>query len=250
MRENWRRASDSVPKRIMKKLLLFMVVIIIPAAAFILIFNIKNVTVLGATQYTNEEIRDKVITTKSETNSLILYLEYKFFRKVHIPFIEKIDVEMKNPHSVTLYVYEKRMIGCVSFLGEYLYFDKDGVVVESSSKLLEKIPQINGLKFNKVILGEKLEVQKDTLFDVILNLTQLIEKYELDVDEIRFNNSYEVTITSDSNKVLLGKKNTYDEELSELKDLLPKAKGLNLSIDLRNYRKGKEIIGRPENSTN
>ena len=63
------------------------------------------------------------------------------------------------------------MIGYVEYLGTNLYFDKDGIVVESSSEILEGVPKISGLKFSEVTLYEKLPVEDDHVFQVILNLT-------------------------------------------------------------------------------
>ena len=45
--------------------------------------------------------------------------------------------------------------------GDYLYFDKDGIIVESTSKRIAGIPLVKGLKYHKIVLNEKLEVQKD-----------------------------------------------------------------------------------------
>jgi cell division protein FtsQ len=176
--------------------------------------------------------------------------------------------------------------GCVEFMGEYMYFDKDGIVVEGSAKRLKDVPVIKGLEFSKLILSEKIklvdhkntvteteeEASKDTkkqkdqeaekitqeqkteealtdeLFDVIINLTQLIDKYELPVDTITFNKNYEVSLDCGDITVLLGEKSTYDEALSELKNILAKSSGRKIIIDIS---KGiNNIIGTPKRPTN
>lgn len=247
MGKNEQKRSKGALTRIWQRTLGIILLIGIPALLFVSTFSIKNVTVIGSTRYSTEEISEKVLQSKFDGNAILLYLKYQYFTDIKIPFVEKIDVEMADNHSVNIYVYEKKVTGCVEFLGEYLYFDKDGIIVESSSQMLEDIPQIRGLRFNKIILHEKLEVQKEELFDVILNLTQLIGKYELGVSTISFSSSYEVTIDCGDIEVLLGKKSTYDEPLSELKNILAEAKGMKLSIDMRNYVKGtKTIIAKPE----
>jgi cell division protein FtsQ len=241
------RNFDSVPKRIIKKLLAVLLIIGIPVLLLAITFHVKNVKVVGTNRYTSEEIKDKIIKTKLDTNALYLYLKYKYFNKITIPFIEKVDVELADNHTVKIYVYDKMVTGCVDFLGEYLYFDKDGIIVESSPKRLKDIPLIKGLKYNKIILNEKLEVQKEELFDVILNLTRQIDKYGLDVDSISFSNDYEVTLQCGDIKVLLGKKSTYDEALAELKNMLAEAKGMKIEIDMRNFVKGTNVIyAKPE----
>ena len=44
-------------------------------------------------------------------------------------------------------VYEKAVIGYIRYMGCNMYFDKDGIVVESSTETFEKVPEIIGLKF-------------------------------------------------------------------------------------------------------
>lgn len=234
--------SDNVLRRIGKKVLIFLIIIVIPAVLFIGFFHIKNVEVVGTQRYTADQIKGLVFQSKPDSNSLYLYLKYKFFKEKPIPFIEKIEVEMIKPNSVKLSVYEKMVAGCVEFMGEYLYFDKDGIVVESSSQRIDRVPMVKGLEFNEIILHEKLKVQKEELFDTIINLTQLINKYDLDVDIISFSSNYEVTLECGDNTVLLGKKDTYDEVIAELKSILKEADGMKLRIDMRNYVKGTDSI--------
>jgi cell division protein FtsQ len=283
---NMQRNSNNVGLRIGKKLLILLMMVGIPAFILLTSFNIETVEVIGAKEYTSEQIKEQVITSPQEHNALYLYLKYKFFSTPVLPFVEKMNVEMNGNHAVTIYVYEKMVAGCVEFMGEYLYFDKDGIVVESSSKKLNRIPEIKGLKFSEIILNEKLKVQNvsledqdmnaeqdqkltdkqklklqqekeqeekirnNKLFDTIINLMQLIDKYELDIDTISFNAGDEVTIDSDGIRFLLGKKSTYDEEFSEIKSIMEKAKGMNITIDMRNYVKGMEnIIAKPKKAT-
>jgi cell division protein FtsQ len=250
MSRNRKRNSNNVLGRISKRIMAVLLIIGIPAVLFVSTFHIKKVEVVGSERYNAEQITEQVMKTKPDSNTLFLYLKYRYFTKVKIPFVEKVDVEMVNNHSVTINVYEKMVAGCVEFMGEYLYFDKDGIIVESSSIRLEDIPLIRGLQYDKIILNEKLEVQKNELFDVIINLTQLIEKYDLGVDTISFNNKYEVSVDCADIKVLLGKKSTYDEALSELTNILKEVEGMELTIDMRNYVKGTDnIIAKPKKPT-
>lgn len=245
-----RRNSNNVLLRLLTKALGILLIIGIPALLFINTFSLKDVQVVGCEKTTKEQITNMLVKTKTDKFSLLLYLKYEYFVSPKIPFVEKIDVEMVNNHSVQIQVYEKMVTGCIEFMEEYLYFDKDGIIVESSSKQLERIPVIKGLQFNKIILYEKLEVQKEELFNVILDLTRQIEKYDLDVDTISFNSRYEVTIYCGDIKVLLGKRNVYDEVLSELKNILDKAEGKSIEIDMSRFEKGTDrIIAKPKKST-
>lgn len=227
------RKNNSVLNRIGLRLLKLIVFIIIPIMVFIYAFQLKSINITGSSRYNEETIMDRIISSEADKNTLVLYLKYKYFMDIKIPFVEKMSFDLVDRNSINIQVYDKRIIGCIEFMGDYLYFDKDGIIVESSSKRLYDIPLIKGLKYNKIVLNEKLEVQKEELYDVILNLTQQIEKRELEVDTISFNNQYEVTLELGDIKAMLGKRSTYDEILAKLENIMVKAKGQKLTIDMR-----------------
>lgn len=237
-----RKNKNSLLVRLVIKpliLILFIGCILIPV---LYIFQMKEIRIEGTERYTSEDMKSRMITTQWESNTIYLYFKYKYFEEMTLPFIQKFDVTMVDNNTLNIQFYEKRITGSVEFLGEYLYFDKDGIIVESSSTKLPEIPQVKGLKFNKVVLNEKLEVQKDELFEVILNLAKLIEYHQLDIHTIHFSNANEVTVESGNIKVQLGKQSTYDDVLMELKGILKEIKGESYSIDLRDYVKGKNKI--------
>jgi len=247
MNKKAQRKSNNVLMRLCYRIFSLVLILGIPILFLVYTFSLKNITVIGLTHYTEDEIKKAIIQDTTDSNTILLYLKYKYFKDIKLPFVEKMEFELINRNTIKIQVYEKMVSGCVEFMGEYLYFDKDGIIVESASQPLEDIPLVLGLNFNKIILNEKLEVQKEELFDVILNLTQLIKEYELDVTTIYFDNNLEVTIDCGDIKILLGKQVTYDEALSELKNILLKANGMKLTIDMRDYVKGKDtIIANPD----
>ncbi len=256
-----RRNSNSVRKRFMVRGLKLVVFIILPLLIFGYLFRVEDMTVIGVTRYTQEEIKEQLVKSRLDTNSLLLYLKYTYFTDVKIPFIEKVDLELTDNNSVRVRVYEKMVAGCVEFMGEFLYFDKDGIIVESSPEQLPDIPLIKGLQFNKILMNEKLEVQKEALFGTILNLTQQIDKFGLEVKTIRFNKDSEVTVDCGDYVALLGKRSTYDEVLSELRDILQgsggelnqvldRSEGTILELDMSNFSRGtKAIVATPKKSS-
>ncbi|ABX42833.1 cell division protein FtsQ/DivIB [Lachnoclostridium phytofermentans] len=225
--------------------LAILLIILIAVIVLFMNFRLENVIVEGSTRYTEEEIKNRLITKKTDQITLFYYLRQRFSEPVSIPFVQKVVVSMENRNTIHVTVYEKMVVGCVEMMGSYLYFDMDGIVVESTKDKLEDIPQVTGLKFNKLVLHEKLEVQKEGLFETILNVTKLIKKNELPIDAMRFNSEYELTLTSDGIEVSLGRKEFYDEQLAALKNILEAAGDKKLkSIDMKNYSKNnKNIIG-------
>ena len=111
-------------------------------------YTVTTVYVEGNVHYTNEEIMDMVMEGRYGNNSLLLSLKYKDKSIVGVPFIEKMDVSVVDPHAVKIEVYEKTLAGYVEHLERYMYFDKDGIVVESSKEKTPGIPMVTGLAFD------------------------------------------------------------------------------------------------------
>ena len=153
-------------------------------------------------------------------------------KKKTIPFIQKYDVEIQWPRGMYITVYEKAVIGYIRYMGCNMYFDKDGIVVESSTETFEKVPEIIGLKFNSIVLDSKLEVGDDEVFRHILDLTQSFDKYNLDVSKVYFDSSDNVILYIDEVKVYLGKSDDYTDKLFELKQMETKFAGLKGSAGL------------------
>lgn len=232
-------------KKIKKFVLFFLVTGIVLAGVLIFVMGkIKNVTIAGCEFYTEEEIKEKVMCDTITRNSLGLYLTYQFNKGVEIPFVEKISVNVTSWDSVEIIVYEKAMMACIKYMGEYLYFDKDGVVVESASSPVENIPVIEGVSFQKMNLYEKLEVKEDGIFEKILGISQLLSKYKINLDKVVFEYDKSVTLYTGKIRVKLGKKERYDEQIAELSKLLPKAQKKKLKgvLNMENFQEGQNQV--------
>lgn len=124
--------------------------------------------------------------------------------KLEIPFIAKTVIDIKWPSTINITVYEKSIIGYVHYYGSYMYFDKDGTVVESSCQLIDGIPEIKGLTYNHIVLNEKLDVNVPEVFGAIMDLKQYLDKYNIDIDEIDVDDELQLSVKIGKIKVLLG----------------------------------------------
>ena len=211
---------------------------------FFFAFRITTVKVTGNTYYTEEEIKEHVISGVLEQNSLLLYLKYRYVGIEDMPFVEKITVTRKGNNKVVIRVYEKSLTASVKYMGQYVYFDKDGIVLESLSEPIEGVPCIEGVTFSQFVLYEKLQVEDEGIFEKILDLSQLLERYKLQVEEIRFTKGNEVILQSGNVRVFLGNRAFYDEQIVALSEIFPKALEQNMSgdIDMENYEVGDRVI--------
>lgn len=198
-------------------------------------YKVTTVHVDGNVHYTNEEIMEMVMGGRFGDNSLFLSLKYRDKGIEGVPFVETMDVDIEAKDTIRITVYEKALAGYVRYLGRYIYFDKDGIVVETSEEETAGIPQVTGLAFDHVILHDKLPLDKPELFDEILNITQQLAKYNLSADRIYFNTNYEVTLYFGEAKIELGENKDIDEKIMKLQYILPDLLGKSGTLDMREY---------------
>lgn len=200
------------------------------------VYTIQTVYVEGNLHYTQEEIQDIVMEGPMGDNSLYLSFKYRNKGITDIPFVDVMDVSILSPDTIKITVYEKALAGYVKYLDTLMYFDKDGCVVECSKVKTVGIPQIAGLSFDYVILGEVLPVENPEIFDSIMSITKLLDKYELTADKIYFHASNDITIYFGDVKAALGSDaDTLEDKLMNLPQLLEKVAGKSGTFRLENY---------------
>lgn len=205
-------------------------------------YTIKTITVEGNVHYTNDEIVDMVIQNRLDHNSLYLSLKYTKKGMKGIPFIEKMSVDILAPDTIKITVYEKAVAGYIEYLGKYMYFDKDGIIVETSDKKTAGIPQITGLEFEYVVLHEILPIKNTGIFQSILDITQLLSKYEISAEKIYFDKNEQMTLYFENIRVRLGDISNIDDKLTRLKAILPELEGEKGILRMENYEEGMKNI--------
>lgn len=222
-----------------KKLLVITALVMllgVGTAYFIEKYTVDTIIVEGSTHYTTEEINEMVIGDGFfAKNSVFLSLRYRNKEIKDVPFIETMSVRILSPTSVKITIYEKAVAGFVEYMGQFIYFDKDGTAIESSAVRTEGIPQVIGMEFDHVVMYEKLPVSDPDIFKKILDVSQLLAKYEIKVDKIFFDKDYRITLYFDQARVKLGTFDNVDEKIIRLKAILPELKGKKGVLKMENY---------------
>lgn len=195
-------------------------------------FMVTDITYTGNKHYTQQQMTECIFGTE-HPNALIYTLFGK--KNKNIPFIQKYDVEVTWPNKMNVAVYEKAIVGYISYMGCNMYFDKDGIVVESSTDLYENVPQIDGLKFDSIVINTKLDVGNADIYNTILDLIQSFDKYDIDVDKVYFDASYNITLYIGDVKVSLGSSKDFTDRLFELKQLSSRFGTLKGTLYLDDY---------------
>ena len=204
-------------------------------------YTIRNVYVEGNLHYTNEEIKEIVMEGPLGNNSLYLNLKYRNAGIENVPFVDVMDVEVLSPDTIKIIVYEKALAGYIEFMDNYLYFDKDGYVVENSNIITEGIPLITGFDFSYVVMGEKLPVENETVFTNIMDITKLLSKYELAADKIYFASESDIIVFFENIKVKLGTTKNLEEKIMNLPQFLSSLVGKSGTLNLENYAQDSRV---------
>lgn len=210
-------------------------------------YSITTIYVEGNVHYTNEEVISMVMDGNYANNSLLLSLAYRNRSIDGVPFVEKMDVSVLDSHTVKIEVYEKALAGYVEYLDRYMYFDKDGIVVECSDEKTPGIPQVAGLSYDHVVLHEPLPVEDAEIFKQILNITQMVNKYSLSADRIYFGQDGAVTLYFGDVKAALGTGINLEEKIMRLQYMIPELSGKKGTIRMENYtEETKSVTFEPE----
>lgn len=205
-------------------------------------FRITSVMVEGNIHYSTDQITEMVMNSDFSNNSVFLSMQYHNKSITDVPFVERIDVSVVDRQTVKITVYEKALAGYVQYLGSYMYFDKDGIVVESSNVLTPGIPEVSGLKFNHVVLHEALPVENEEIFQEILNITNLLNKHGLSATKIQFDSLYDVSLHFGKVRVIMGEDADMDQIIMHLTGILPHLEGKSGVLHMENFSESNKDI--------
>jgi len=225
-------------------IIVVMSIFILGGAAAYLVFgyHVTKVKVEGNLHYTEKEIEAMVLKGNWMDNSILLSLQYRNKSIEGVPFIESMDVEVESKNTIKIAVYEKALAGCVNYLGQYMYFDREGIVVEVSGEVTEGVPEVTGLDFTSVMLHEPLPVEDTEVFSNILSISQLLDKYEIAADKIHFDNSMEVTLYYDEVRVKIGDDRNLDEKIMQLPGILEELTGKKGVLWMDDYTQDTQTV--------
>ena len=211
----------SSEKRSRKWLVVLAVIIVL--AAGICSVNIRQVTVTGNSRYTEKEIVDMIFQKNMDWNSTYCYLQDHVKDHQQIPFVEDYKLVFQNPFHVQVIIHEKTVVGYVSYMSSF------------TNQKLDGIPCITGLKFGHIVLHHPLPVEEKSVFESILNVTQVLETYNLKVDKIQYNSKGEATLYMNDLEVALGDSKDISGKISELSDMMPELEGKKGILYLDTY---------------
>ena len=209
------------------------------AGYYLYSLRITEFTFSGNTlRYSDEELESLIFTSDIEYNPV--YAMFVDKQDKEIPFIAKYEIDIEWPDKANVTVYGKDIIGYVYYKDFYIYFDKDGIVVELSKEQLDGVILMEGLDFGQMVLHQKLPTKKEESFQLILSLGKMIKKNEIDADKVVFDSELNMTLYVGNIEIVLGRDEFLDEKMTKVRVLLPSLTEYSGVLNLENYREGND----------
>lgn len=242
---NLKLVKNTKRKKLNKAFLFLCIAVILGTGIYFLItdFSIQNIEVKGNTTYTDGEIIKAVKEQDYVENTLVMIAQNQVFGQTYLPFIENITMGYDDSHTLKIKVKEKLRAGVFEYMNKNVYFNSEGIALESRNQLFEGVPVVTGVSFDKMVLGEQIPV-KGNYFNTIMNITKKISTYGLEISEIHFENEDDITLFSGKFEIYLGASMYLDGKMSKISGILSSVskkhkKGV---IDMHLYTDEKNII--------
>lgn len=195
-----------------------------------LLFQARTVDVYGNERHSSEEIISGLIDDMFSKNTLYLLWKYKDGEVPDtLPFLNTMQIQMKSPFHIEVVVQEKELVGYID-KGEYVYFDKSGIVLQMTENAYTDVPIITGVGTAEPVLYQKLPTESSAQLRTILSLLQLLTYHDLKAEEIRFSENMEITVFIDKIEVSLGQDEYLEEKIANLKAILDSMNGTEQGV--------------------
>lgn len=234
IKEKRRRARRI--KRIASAVLIILLVAAAAAVVVVRVFQVKHVEVEGNELYGADVIEQTVLNDEYSWNSLYVFLKYRFIRTDEVPFVDTMEITLKDPQTLHIKVYEKGMMGYlyIPAIDENAYFDKDGFVVETSAEKIPDVAQIKGIECSEVVLYEKLPIDAGALRD-ILTLTQALKRSGMIPDSVTYGVRNEPVLKYGKIKVEMGDLALLTQKVERMDKIMPQLTGKEGTLHLETW---------------
>ncbi len=203
----------------------------------IFFFRVKKVSVEGNTYYSQQEMAEMFQSNFMEKNLLSFWLLDKLSLTPQFDFIREYEVSYPSPNEVHIKLFEKTIVAGIAYSNQYIYFDKDGTVMQSANEPVGKIPLFETKSMTTFTLYKKIKMEDAGQLSQIINLANLFQHYNITWDRVQFGENSEAYLYSGDIRVDLGKEDNYDEQIAALASILSQMQkeGKKGTIDMSNY---------------
>lgn len=240
-----KKAKSPIRRRIR---LIVLAAVLVLLVLFLSLFQITNVIVTGNDRYTDEQIKGYCIDDSTFNNTVIYSLMHQRVEPEAVPLLEYIEVIYVDRNTIQLKVHEKQTIGMFRVGEKVCCIDQDGRVIEildyaESGDL--NLPLINGLG-SRGTVGEVIELEDDSVLNVLQALKSAFDKYELMPESIDVEKNekevYIYTLHYGNVTVQLGADELLEEKMRRVSAIVPQISEMSGTLHLENYEEDTENI--------
>lgn len=188
---------------------------------FFTYYQVDEVQVMGSSHYSEKQIKKMVLRGPMASNSVLSPLIYTKKNTKDVPFVEGYTVTRLNRHTICVSVKEKDIVGCIPYLDSYIYFDRNGTFIESSTERNEKIPFFDGIKVKHVIYNEELPIKDKMVMNTAVALSTIFQKNDKIPDHIEFSDDGQISLLYGDITVKLGKDEYLEDKMTRVLAILP-----------------------------
>lgn len=201
--------------------------------AFLLLFHVQKVEISGNQYSKKNEILEWVKEDPYTSNSMYAFVKFKTGSYEKPVYLEKIKVGLGAPWKLKINVEEKKIVGCIQEDSQYVYFDKEGLVMVKESQMIEGVPLFEGLEAGPSEQYKKLSLQNEKAFTCILEMMEQVKKNKLNPDRIVWEND-SMNLYFEEICVRFGK-TRFDEKIIQIPPILEKLNGKKGILHLEHY---------------
>ena len=201
----------------------FFVVILIIAVifgTFFYLFHTRKVHVSKLTITSEKDINKWFEEDKNNKNTFYSFMKINYFDCDYPPTVEKIKVKYIRPWEILLNVVEKDIAGYVDYKNKYLCFDDEGMAMFISESPVENATYVEGMniKTSKVKIGKTIPVKEKDVFNNIVEISMLTDKYKLEPDRMVCQGS-NINLYFGNVEVMLGN-SEYEVRIAQISPIL------------------------------
>lgn len=208
--------------------------VFVAALVFFVGFRVTKIQIEGNRYYSDEEIKNMVLDAPNAKNSILVMLTKTEEKTKDAKMIDGVTIKRKNRNTIIVQVKEKQMIGCLEFEGQYVNFDRQGIIQIITDEPMEGVPVIDGISVKQAKIGEKLKGISTKKLNTILSVGKMLEKSEQKPDRLVFNDMNQLVLYYDDVEVRLGDDENMDEKMNRLSGILPQLEGMEGILHLEN----------------
>lgn len=120
----------------------------------------------------------------------------------------------------------------VKYMNSFMLITAEGDVVASVDTVPEGLPEIAGISYKSIVVGEKIEPNEQKEYKYALKITENFKKNSMKADQVYISSDKSASVHVDDVKILFGKDEDTEEKIRDLRDFYDSLHDLKGTLDM------------------